>query len=111
MQDEDSEYDYASHSFRFDSRPTEYPDYRELIRTALLQYEDVEEDEFILLSENADVSFSLSDTSFQYNRHTLVPIGANFQVVVPPMMTEAAYRAKSADMMRALRILKVNDPE
>lgn len=57
------------------------------------------------------MSFSLSDASLQYNRHTLVPIGANFQAVIPPMMTEAAYKSKSADQMRALRILKINDPQ
>jgi hypothetical protein len=45
------------------------------------------------------------------NHRTLVPIGANFQVVVPPMLTEATYRAKTADSLRTLKILKVNDPE
>jgi len=44
------------------------------------------------------------------NLRTLVPIGANFQVVVPPMLTETAYRAKTSESMRTLKILKINDP-
>jgi hypothetical protein len=71
----------------------------------------VSEDDFTLVADHPDGSYSLSDASLHYNRHTLVPIGANFQVVVPPMMTEQAYRAKTADMMRMLRVLKLNDPE
>lgn len=82
-----------------------------MIRNALASYQDINDDDFILLSENADASFTLSDASIQYNRHTLVPIGANFQVQIPPMMSEGAYKAKSAEMMRTLKILKANDPD
>ena len=42
---------------------------------------------------------------------TLVPIGANFQVPLLPVLSEAAYRAKTADQMQRLRTLKINDPE
>lgn len=109
MQDEQSDYDYASHSLRFDSR-VDAPDFKQLIRAALARYDDIGED-FTLVSDHPDGSYSFSDASMHYNRHTLVPIGANFQAVVPPMMTEGAYRAKTADMMRTLRTLKINDPE
>ena len=44
------------------------------------------------------------------NFRTVVPIGANFQVVIPPMLTESAYRARTSDAMRTLKILKINDP-
>lgn len=44
------------------------------------------------------------------SHRTLVPIGGNFQVVIPPMLTEAAYKLKSAEMMKTLKILKINDP-
>ena len=47
-----------------------------------------------------------------HNTHrTLVPIGAHFQVMLPPVLTPEAYRVKSAPMMKALKILKVNDPK
>lgn len=58
-----------------------------------------------------DPTITATEVSLQYHRHTLVPIGANFQAVIPPMMTEEAYKAKSSDVMRVLRILKINDPE
>jgi hypothetical protein len=44
------------------------------------------------------------------NFRTVVPIGANFQVVIPPMLTESAYRARTSEAMRTLKILKINDP-
>ena len=43
--------------------------------------------------------------------HTLVPIGANFQTLIPPVLTQNAYRVKSAEMMNSLQKLKINDPE
>ena len=46
-----------------------------------------------------------------HNTHrTLVPIGANFQVMIPGMMTPQAYRVKSEKMMKSLKIMKLNDP-
>ncbi len=32
---------------------------------------------------------------YMHNSHTLVPIGANFQVIIPPMLSESAYKVKS----------------
>lgn len=45
-----------------------------------------------------------------YHR-TLVPIGANFQVFIPPILTESAYKIKSQGMMKTINTLKLNDPE
>lgn len=73
---------------RFDSRPTDYPDFRELIKAALARYEDVQDEQFILIAENVDPTITATEVSLQYHRHTLVPIGANFQAVIPPMLTE-----------------------
>ena len=44
-----------------------------------------------------------------YHR-TLVPIGTLFQVIVPPIITEQAYKIKSRARINALRILKIHDP-
>ena len=47
-----------------------------------------------------------------HNTHrTLVPIGAHFQALLPPILTPEIYRLKSAHLMKSLSILKVNDPE
>ena len=45
-----------------------------------------------------------------YHR-TLVPIGTLFQVIVPPIITEQAYKIKSRARINALRILKIHDPQ
>jgi len=45
-----------------------------------------------------------------HSNRTLVPIGANFQAVLPPMLTESHYRAKSAQQLYNLKIMKINDP-
>lgn len=120
MQEDSSSFDYPSLSQRFESRMlslSERPEppthLHELIRTALRLYDDVDDDDFVLLSSHEDLPQPAPlTTSYMLNNHrTLVPIGANFQVVIPPMLTEATYRAKTADSLRTLKILKVNDPE
>jgi len=84
----------------------------EMIKNTLKDYEDVDESEFVLIDEGNENPFQHSSHTYMNNYHrTLVPIGANFQVMVPPMLTESVYKIKSKDMMRALKILKINDPE
>lgn len=82
----------------------------EVINNALRDYEDVNEEVEII--EDKDNPFQYLNHTYMHNSHrTLVPIGANFQAVVPPMMTIQAYRLKTADMMKTLAILKINDPQ
>jgi len=58
MQEESSSYDYPSLSQRFDSRHltfserTDGPSYSDIIKTALRRYEDIDDSDFVLLTEN-----------------------------------------------------------
>ena len=46
-----------------------------------------------------------------HNTHrTLVPIGAHYQAMLPPILTPEIYRLKTVNMMKSLSVLKVNDP-
>ena len=47
-----------------------------------------------------------------HNTHrTLVPIGAHYQAILPSILPPEVYRLKTVNMMKSLKILKVNDPE
>ena len=53
---------------------------------------------------------STNNSYLLYSHHTLVPIGANFQVNVPPIMDYMSYKYKSTEAMKTLKILKLHDP-
>jgi hypothetical protein len=63
------------------------------------------------MDEGNENPFQQFAHTYMNNYHrTLVPIGANFQVMVPPILTESVYKIKSRDTMKTLQILKINDP-
>jgi|JI6StandDraft_1071083.scaffolds.fasta_scaffold243096_2 hypothetical protein len=77
-------------------KPVESFNYMEIIGKALKDYEDIDEEEVEILEDNEN-PFQYINHTYMHNSHrTLVPIGANFQVIVPPMMTIQAYRMKTA---------------
>jgi hypothetical protein len=77
----------------------------------LKDYEHINEDEFEFIEPNLN-PFSSVTQAYMHNSHrTLVPIGHHFQATLPPIMTPTAYRIKTAEQMKNLRMLKINDPE
>ena len=82
-----------------------------MINNVLKDYDQVREEEVEICEANENPFQSLSQTYMHNTHRTLVPIGANFQVMLPPVLTPDLYRVKSAEMMKTLQIIKINDPE
>ena len=84
----------------------------QVIDNTLKDYQDVHIEDIEMVEEaNENPFLYLTHTYMHNTHHTLVPIGANFQVLIPPVLTQNAYRVKSAEMMNSLQKLKINDPE
>ena len=85
----------------------------ELARLQLKEYDDIDDEELLVEEEDRNKPSLQSYLNVPQHNQTsiVVPLGAMYQVALPPILSANSYRLKSEMAMKKLALLKIHDPE